>query len=86
MRIPNLANSFEFLTWHHGLGCGVGRGLGVGVALGVAAGVTLGVGLVVAVRVAVGVGVGLPWQSRSQFPALTITLPQSPLCIATVPT
>ena len=90
------ANSFEFLTWHHGLGCGVGRGLGVGVALGVAVGVTLGVGLGVTLGVGlgvavgvgdgVGVGVGLPWQLSNQLPALTITLPQSPLCIATVPT
>ena len=91
-QILNLANSLEFLTWHHGLGCGVGRGLGVGVALGVAVGVTLGVGLGVTLGVAVGVadgvgvGVGLPWQSSNQLPALTITLPQSPLCIATVPT
>src|SRR2546430_2982671 len=80
-RIPNLANSFEFLTWHHGLGCGVGRGLGMGVTLGVAVGVTLGVGLGVtlgvglgvAVGVAdgVGVGVGLAWQVSNQLPALT---------------
>ena len=67
-QIPNVANSFEFLTWYHGLGCGVGRGLAVGVALGIAVGVTLGVGLAVAVGVAVGVGVGLPWQPRNQFP------------------
>ena len=58
----------------------------MGVALGVAVGVILGIGLGVAVGVAVGVGVGLPWQPRSQFPAFTITLPQSPLCIAAVPT
>ncbi len=69
-----------------GLGVGVALGIAVGVTLGVGLGVTLGVGLGVAVGVADGVGVGLPWQSRSQFPALTITLPQSPLCIATVPT
>src|SRR5881394_1585020 len=91
---------FEFLTQHHGLGCGVGRGLGVGIALGVAVGVTLGVGLGVAVGVTlgvglgvavgvadgVGVGVGLPWQLSNQLPAFTTTFPQSPLCIATVPT
>jgi hypothetical protein len=59
----------------------VGRGLGVGGGR-----VAAGVGVAVAVAVAVGVGVGLPWQLGSQFPALTITLPQSPLCIATVPT
>jgi hypothetical protein len=46
----------------------------------------VGVGVAVAVAVAVGVGVGLPWQLRSQFPALTITLPQSPLCVASAPT
>ena len=93
-QILNLANSLEFLTWHHGLGCGVGRGLGVGVALGVAVGVTLGVGLGVilgvglgvAVGVAVGVGVGLPWQLSNQLPAFTTTFPQSPLSVATVPT
>ena len=59
----------------------MGRGLGVGGGL-----VGVGVGVAVVVAVAVGVGVGLPWQLRSQFPALTITLPQSPPCIATVPT
>src|SRR6266511_5890150 len=41
----------------------------------------------VGVAVAVAVGVGLPpWQLASQFPALTITFPQSPLWVAAAPT
>src|SRR6478752_92108 len=53
--------------------------------LGVQPGVPVGVGVGVGLAVAVGVGVP-PWQLFSQFPALTITFPQSPLCTASAPT
>ena len=67
----------------------MGRDLGVGggrVAVGVGVAVAVAVGVGVGVAVAVGVGVGLPWQLPSQLPALTITFPQSPLCVAAAPT
>ena len=48
-------------------------------------GVQLGDPVGVAVAVAVGVGL-VPWQLLSQFPALTITFPQSPLWVAAAPT
>src|SRR5262249_45405276 len=69
-----------------GVGVGVPLGVAVAVGVGVAVAVAVGVGVAVAVGVGVGVGVGVPWQLWSQFPALTITLPQSPLCVESVPT
>jgi len=65
---------------------GVAVGVGVEVPLGVAVAVAVGVGVAVAVGVGVTVGVGVAWQLCSQLPALTITLPQSPLCVDSVPT
>ena len=64
-------------------GRGVGCGLGVTVAVAVAVGVAVGV--VVGVAVDVGVGVGPQPLLPSQLPAFTITRPQSPLWLATIP-
>ena len=69
-----------------GVGVGVGVPLGVAVAVGVDVAVAVAVGVGVALAVGVGVGVGVAWQLCSQSPALTITLPQSPLCVDSVPT
>src|SRR5262249_1160608 len=63
---------------------GVGVAVAVDVAVAVAVAVAVDVAVAVGVTVAVGVGVS-PWQLLSQFPALTITFPQSPLCVATRP-